>query len=189
MPKSKGRKPPKQSPQPRHTTPQPKMWVRISRWLFATTLAVCTIVGGLIAFLPRLTVDPEGPLDPSRPYPISFRIVNAGLVPLRNVRPMLGVCLLFAGPPRAMPDQCPGNLTSRLARPAWAVKWLSMDEKHVIDLGDMLNFGTNFGGADISIVVSYEPWIVPITREIEFRFFTKKTDEGKLVWLPRPVAK
>jgi hypothetical protein len=191
MPKSRGRPPPKKRSPIKRIPPQPKRWAQIGRWLFASLLAVCTIVGGLIAFLPRVTVDPEGSIDPSKPYPISFKITNGGIIPLWNVQPMMGLCQFTSGPPQRVFSRCNGPLGSRLLFQPWRIDELSMDERYSIRLDDMLKIapGGQFGGAEISIIVEYSPWFLPLRRAKEFGFITRLEDDGHLTWLVRPVQK
>src|ERR1700722_17716146 len=65
------------------------------------SLATAIFVGGAAAalmFLPGVTVDSEGPLDPSSPYPISFKISDANFIPLHNVNVYLVICYAFPAP-------------------------------------------------------------------------------------------
>jgi len=43
-----------------------------------------------------------------------------------------------------------------------------------------------FGGADISIIVEYQPGFIPFRQEKEFRFATERASDGKLYWMTRP---
>jgi hypothetical protein len=56
-------------------------------------------------------------------------------------------------------------------------------------LDDFLRFPApeKFGGADISIVVEYQPWLLPVRQEKEFRFATEPRIDGKLEWVSRSV--
>jgi hypothetical protein len=167
----------------------PSLRRRIVEWL----LGITTLLGffiGLLVLVPRITVNPEGTLNPSNPYPISFGITNIGYIPLVNVQPMLGICTFVVGEPETMPDRCQGQLGSRLVPTKWFVRRLAIDEKSVIRLDDVFGLnGNKFGGADISIVIRYQPWHIPIHQETEFRFVTRKENDGTLSWLPRPVEK
>ena len=44
-----------------------------------------------------------------------------------------------------------------------------------------------FGGADISIIVEYQPWLVPLRQEKEFRFATELGTDSRLYWASRPA--
>jgi hypothetical protein len=66
--------------------------------LWATLLAVATLVGGLAAvmtFFPRITVvAAAGPIDQSNPASIAFTITNSNVYPLEDVGVTLAVCEL-----------------------------------------------------------------------------------------------
>jgi hypothetical protein len=65
-----------------------------------------------------------------------------------------------------------------------------MDEKFTINLygaivvGDMRPAGT---GADIAIVVDYQPWFIPIRRRQIFRFVTQHFADGSFRWSSYPM--
>jgi hypothetical protein len=154
-------------------------------------LAAAVLAGGTAAavmYLPGVTVDPEGPVDPSNPYPIAFAISDANFIPLNNVNAYLVICYAAAAP--APPAQaCPLPYKTRLFKAGWRDHSLSADRQFTIVLDDFLRFTApdKFGGADISIVVEYQPWLIPIREEKEFRFATEPRIDGKLEWISRPV--
>jgi hypothetical protein len=71
------------------------------------------------------------------------------------------------------------------------VKELSRDESQEIRLEDLLAVKAPaiFGGADISIVLYFQPWFAPIPWSLEYRFQTRLEGDGKLSWVPRPLNK
>lgn len=162
-----------------------------------------TILGillGLVVFLPRVTVEPTAQIDPLKPAPIFFTITNTGIIPLYNVQPMIGLCILRIARegkhPENFPDEeerCNGRREPRIIMPFWFVKVLSMDEKSVVRLenGLFVNIPqpAKFDGADIAIIVEYQPWLIPLRREKEFRFVTKVENTGVFSWIPSPVYK
>ena len=158
--------------------------------LFAGFLAICTIVG-LIVFWPRLIVEAVGQIDPLRPFPITFKITNTGFIPLDSVQPAIGLCDFWTGSPKNLPDQCNGPLGSYLQMPQWFVSTLARDETTEVRLDDLFNIipPAQFGAADISIKVAFNPWIVPIHWQREFRFQTRPERDGKLSWIARPLNK
>jgi hypothetical protein len=167
---------------------------KIRRLLGVAVAIVTTIVGiaaGLVTFLPRMTIDAVDLVDPSRPWPMHFTIVNTGIIPLTSVQPMLGICELWLGEPRNLPDRCSGPILSRLAPHSWFAKRLGGDKRYTISLDEAFALapGVKFGGADISIEIRYEPWFLPIERKKEFRFVTRVEGDGKLSWLSRPLDK
>jgi hypothetical protein len=154
-------------------------------------LAAAIVAGGgaaAVMLLPGVTVDPEGPLDPSSPYPISFRIADSNLIPLHNVNAYLAIC--YAVPAPASPAQgCRPPYGTRLFKAAWRDHVLTSDQSFTITLDDFMRFpaGEKFGGADISIIVEYQPGPIPLRQEKEFRFTTELRLDGKLDWVPQPV--
>lgn len=154
-------------------------------------LATAIFVGGVVAalmFLPGVTVDPEGPLDPSSPYPISFKISDSNFIPLHNVNAYLVIC--YAVPAPAPPAQgCRPPYRTRLFKAAWRDHVLASDQSFTIALDDFIRFiaPEKFGGADISIIVEYQPGFIPFRQEKEFRFATAPRVDGKLDWVSRPV--
>jgi hypothetical protein len=157
--------------------------------LFAGFLAICTIVG-LIVFWPRLIVEAVGQIDPLRPFPITFKITNTGFIPLESVQPAIGLCDFWTGSPKNLPDQCNGPLGSYQMR-QWFVSTLARDETTEVRLDDLFNIipPAQFGAADVSIKVAFNPWIVPIHWQSEFRFQTRLERDGKLSWIARPLNK
>jgi len=211
MPKSRGRKPKKKKAQqtevaskksappaavaskksaPLTTVASEKSaWIPLPSRLFAGFLAICTIVG-LIVFWPRLIVEAVGQIDPLRPFPITFKITNTGFIPLESVQPAIGLCDFWTGSPKNLPDQCNGPLGSYQMR-QWFVSTLARDETTEVRLDDLFNIipPAQFGAADISIKVAFNPWIVPIHWQREFRFQTRPERDGKLSWIARPLNK
>jgi hypothetical protein len=154
-------------------------------------LAAAVLAGGTAAalmYLPGVTVDPAGPLDPSNPYPISFTISETNIIPLDNVNAYLMICYALAAPaPSAPPCQPPDK--TRKFKAGWRGHSLRADQPFTIELDDFLRLAppAKLGGADISIIVEYQPWFVPLRQEKEFRFATELGTNGKLYWTSRPV--
>jgi hypothetical protein len=154
-------------------------------------LAAAVLAGGTAAalmYLPGVTVDPAGPLDPSNPYPISFTISDANVIPLHNVDVYLVICYAVAAPAPSAPT-CQPPYKTRKFKAGWRGHALPADQPFTIALDDFLRFAppAKFGGADISIIVEYQPWFVPLRQEREFRFATELGTDGKLYWASRPA--
>jgi hypothetical protein len=170
---------------PRQPEPTKKWHHKLLGWF----LGFCTALG-IIALWPRVTIEPEGQIDPSNPHPIYFKITNTGFVPLRDVDPFIGLCVYFAGEPRNLPERCEGPLGARFLMSQWHVRWLARDEPTKIRLDDALNIGPQLGGADISVGLVFSVWMIPLLRvPIEYRFQTHVERDGKLSWIPRPLNK
>ena len=140
-----------------------------TRRLFGLAVLWLTIVTSALFFLPRVTVDPSGPYDPSNPLPTTFTISNNNIVPLRDVQVFLGLC--YVAPSMAAPPQpeCNGPSLSRLVK--WKIKWLDVDEKYQIAMEDLLRTPdgkTQIEKANITIGITYTPWWMPsIWRTLE----------------------
>jgi hypothetical protein len=177
MPESRGR-----------TSRDPQTALKQGRLL--RSLAAAALVGGAAAaliFLPGVAVDPDGPVDPSHPYPISFTIADANFVPLNNVNVYLEIC--YVAPAPAPPVQpCQPPYKTRLFKAAWRDRALAADQPFAVTLDDFMRFAPpeKLGGADIAIIVEYQPWFVPLRQEKEFRFRTVSLSDGKLLWISRP---
>jgi hypothetical protein len=155
------------------------------------SLAAVALAGGAVAavmYLPGVTVDPEGPVNPSNPYPISFTISDANFIPLENVNAYLEICYVVAAPAPAM-HTCQRPDKTLLFKADWRNHSLSTDQQFSITLDDFLRFAapTKFGGADVSIIVEYQPLVFPIRQERTFRFATELGTDGKLYWISRSV--
>jgi hypothetical protein len=154
-------------------------------------LAAAALVGGVtaaVAFLPGVTVDAQGPVDPSNPYPISFMIGDANLIPLNNVNVYLVICYVVAAPAPPV-HVCQPPFETRLFKAGWREHSLGAHASFTIALDDFLRLAApaKFGGADISIIVEYQPWLFPVREEKVFRFVTQPGIDGKLYWIARAV--
>ena len=154
-------------------------------------LATAIVVGGgaaAVMLVPGVTVEPEGPLDPSSPYPISFKIADSNLIPLHNVNAYVVICYAVPAPAPAA-QGCRPPYRTRLFKAAWRDHVLTSDQSFTVTLDDFIRFipGEKFGGADISIIVEYQPGPIPLRQEKEFRFATELRVDGKLDWVSRPV--
>jgi hypothetical protein len=164
---------------------------------------VMTLVAGAFVFLPRVTVDPSGPYDPTTPSAVTFTVANINIVPLRDVQMGIGLC--YVDPPPgtsppikfrgygagdgAVPNECNGPSSSKLAPTLWSVRWLEPDEKYQIALEELLQVHQvkQIEKANITVVVTYSPWRMFWRSTKEFRFITKQRSDGKIYWVPTPL--
>jgi hypothetical protein len=135
----------------------------LTRRFIGGTVALFGVVVGLLAILPRVSVTPSDPVDPNNTFSASFVIANGTYVPLRNVTATLAIGQLQGlGKGPVDPNFHP-NYTSRLGFPTWSNHMLAMDDKFTITPDDVIHAvsGSGVGDAEIAIVVSYQPWILP----------------------------
>jgi hypothetical protein len=157
-------------------------------------LVAATLLGGIVAFLalvPRPLVTASDPVDPSNVLSASFIISNTNFIPLNSVdvflavRELQGALVLRAERP---PQGTPFSKVARIIKPEWHDHTLGMDERFTITIADLLvNQGSGLTWADMAIVVSYKPWILPWRREKMFRFITRKQTNGRLYWYSFPL--
>jgi hypothetical protein len=80
-----------------------------------------------------------------------------------------------------------------LTRIDWGIHNLGMDEKYtvvpeIIKIISPIDGKPNWvSGADIAILVDYQPWFLPIKRRSAFRFVTHKNDDGTFLWYSHPL--
>ncbi|MGQ0445118.1 MAG: hypothetical protein ACT4O2_08345 [Beijerinckiaceae bacterium] len=194
MSKSRKRKPTAKSIRPLKSQGRSSgHWSTGRKWVSGIS-AVFSAIGLASAgatFLPHLTIDPGGAIDPSKPYPVPFTITNRSIIPLSDVQPSLGICEIYYGEPKNLAERC-GKMRTYFSFTPWFVHKIAPDETYTIHLDEFLNVKGKFGAADISIKVEYYPWILtfwPFRNEKEFRFQTRLGSDGKLWWKDRPLEK
>lgn len=192
---SPGRKPIVKKGKPQQKTKEiaaPKP--RVHRVLLAWVLGIATILGatGILFLQPRPSVSPSSSPDLTDPFLASFTVTNTNIVPLRNVGVAVGVVDIDMRNDRYYeydrPQIHPKHM-SKFTREAWNYHDLDMDEKFTItpDVYRIPPGIVMFGGADIAILVTYRPWLLPIERERAFRFVTHNNGDGTFSWHSYPV--
>jgi hypothetical protein len=195
--KRKGRKTNRAPPV--YPAPPRKRWSQLSR-VFAGAGTVATIIGGaagVVTFLPRITVEASGPFDASPRPPVSFTIANINVIPLEDVRPLLGFCALSlnfgmpdapSAPPPSFP-RCTEKSSGFLTATNWHHSRIGMDEKFTATWDDAFHNQTpgSIDYADVMITVVYRPWFLPWQSQKTFRFVTRKLGDNKLYWFARPL--
>jgi len=169
---------------PRH------LFARGTRALGALLTTAIAIIGAAAVLWPKLTVELEG-TGSATTSDLAFRIRNTGFIPLIELSPMFGLCdFMPAGSPG--PAQTCGNgpLKTRLMPTPWHARRLEMDEAFTLRLDDALRFPPQkLVHGDVSVIVQYQPWFIPIRMEKEFRFVTTADAAGIVTWRTRPVEK
>jgi hypothetical protein len=198
MPKSRGRthkarknqQQQKARPEPQRGwwTPFRKFWV-----VFGAGAVILGAAASAVAFLPRVAVEVSSDAGDD-PWSSPFIITNTNIVPLEDLGIYMGLCRVVEKGPRGPftwkgeEDQCGTSNLSRLYHEIWLHHRLAMDEKYSVTLQDAFPLPKeSFGQADISIVVSFDPWIIPVRQQKEFRFVTRKTSDGKYRWFPQTI--
>jgi len=199
MPESRRRKPKKrrqvttQIGKPRAVTMQVTPAQPKRQWAkgFSVFVAIFGVVAGtvsLITLWPRPTIEPANAPEASNPFSGIFKVANTEFYPLDDVRieAYLWCAKIGRGTDTTPPSMCARGMAS--SKQEWNKRTLSGDDAYDIDVGDVL-FATSYAllYADISIKVSYTVWEVPYHFSKEFRFYTRRKDDGRIEWLHRPL--
>jgi hypothetical protein len=155
----------------------------------AISVIVAIVAGALFLFPPRVTVDSSGAFDASDPLSTSFVIKNTWVLPLRGVMPFVGHCEFRVTSHITLEGDCSTSRgSSRFVVPSWGSRNLDVDEKFSIALASVFNTpaGT-FSGGDITIGVTFRPWIIPYPIERMFRFVAQKQRDGRFSWVPQAL--
>lgn len=194
MPESRGRKTrrrsqDRKSPQPTRQKPSKRLIAGI--WI--GLLAIATLLGGgaaVVTFLPRVSIDPPGPFDPTRPITAPFHVANNNFVPLDDGVVDVYVCNLFLQPVERKIHKCEPDPSATIATIGFRMRrWefirLSMDNRFDAPIGDVFNITppVKIYAIDIIVIVTYHPWILPWTRHFALRFYTRQQSDGQLYWL------
>lgn len=179
------------------------LWNKKGDILLWSSVAMTLVAGGFF-FLPRVTVEPSGPYDSLNPSPITFRVSNTNIIPLKNVDFSIGICFLSLRPGKGVEfrgegsgfenkaKDCNGPAQSKLVFAPWSIKWLDVDEKYEIALEEALKSRSDprmqIERANMTIGITYTPWRLPFLRSTrEFRFVTTERSDGKIYWVPVPL--
>jgi hypothetical protein len=195
---------PKQKSQPNYQPSGTRRFLRFlgkmlgTIFLYSRTLiVVVSIIAGAFFFYPRLLVDSEQYGGSGNPFSVSFVIRN-GFVPLESVNVGIGICWIHAElnigtyDSHGMINDCGDKPHATLFTPKeWKGHRLESDGIYTINLIDGFNeyfyslmpsLIEYFKSADISIVISFQPWIVPIRMTKEYRFTAAPDSKGKVIW-------
>jgi hypothetical protein len=177
--------------QRKEETPQNQLLKRLLGWLlsFATLIGIPAFA---LMVLPRVSVSvPSAQVDPNNVLSVSFDISNTGYIPLNDIALGVAPALIDSGAasggkivgtlkPNGVPD-----FEHVINFQGWQHHNLSLDERITFDLASVIK-GT-ISKADIAVVISYTPWIVPLRREKRFRFVTMTSETGMTEWRSWPL--
>jgi hypothetical protein len=148
-----------------------------------------------MVFAPRVVVSPPlQPVDPNNVLSASFDISNVGYVPLEDVGITVAIIRAsFPGPPpikwvtKMKPNGQPDFLHSGLhfVDPTWQHHSLGLDERLTINPESQISGIAN--EADMAVIVSYRPWMIPMHQKKPFRFVATKDGSGKTYWRSWPI--
>ena len=163
-----------------------------------------------VELLAHVSVNILPPVRASRAFSAPLIVVNNSIIALNHVNLLVGVCRVdmnLSGAfdprrPRAVTirgdgasfapasAQCTGPNGARFYDQSWVNHRLLPDQKFSTALDPVLNWlvpkqardSVTVTSAVVTVVVRFQPWILPWQRESEFRFGTEKAPDGTLRW-------
>jgi hypothetical protein len=160
----------------------------LARATIALSALVGLVAGGLFLLPPRVTVESLAPFDASDALSTSFVIKNAWILSLDEVQAFLGICEFRASPQITIQGNCAHPGATPMTAPPWKPHHLDVDEKFSIVIGEVWNTpAATFSGGDITVVVTFKPWISPFRQGRQFRFVASKQRDGKFYWSPQAI--
>jgi hypothetical protein len=173
---------PKQEPQ---QEPQTTRIQRILRWfgIFGKFLALyLSIVGSYYAFSPKIFIAPADTLDPSQLFATPFVVRNESLLSVNSIRIRCGIRNLIT----TENTRVVGIDTElRDARP---IPHLEPLEATTIILPFPFSRGVPLKTADVDVIVSYRPALLPFDKQKRIRFRTAEAKDGTLHWYPKAIS-
>jgi hypothetical protein len=163
-------------------------------WPIKWILGSATLIGGIVAaltFIPRVSISPSDPADPSNPFSATFTVINSTPLPITiyHVDARIVIDGVVTEPLAFHPPKTfivgPGGWSF----PAWQNHTLRADEHFTISPEMLFGLagGAKLSGADIAVAVRYQPWYMPWKREAVFRFVTQHHQNGTVTWYSVPL--
>jgi hypothetical protein len=153
-----------------------------------TLFATLTGAVGLTVLWPRVTVEPTDASEASNPFSGIFKVANLQNYPLHEVRieAFLWCAKIGRSTDTTPPTMCERGMAS--SKREWNHRTIGADDSYQVEVGNVL-FATPSAllYADISIKVTFEPWFISRDFHREFRFYTRRKDDGTIEWLHRPL--
>jgi hypothetical protein len=154
-------------------------------------MGIVGLIISVLIFWPRVTLEYGEPVDPENSLSATFTVVNSTfIVPLQDVAVKMGVCqIMFGSNPLNLRGRCNNSDPITWSKPEWYHHRLTADERYGISFGDLINPGpgAKLSGADVSVVVTYQWWFIPIKCRKVYRFVTRVQSDGKLHWYSQPL--
>lgn len=155
----------------------------------AGTLTLLGVTAALV-FWPKVSMSFNGPIDPEDPFSETFTITNNSTIgTLYDVS--ASVCLgqvvakpLPFAPLKVFPSPCGTSINTQ----EWMHHKLRTGESFTVD-ARMFGMAPNakLSGADIAILVTYQPFFLKSHRQAVFRFITAPLANGNLYWAAWPL--
>ena len=167
-------------PQKQQTTHTKRFW----RWieLVAKFLGLyLSIVGSYYAFSPKLSAIPYVSLDPSNPFATPFEVRNNSILSIRSIK--------ITGHIRNLIDARNNKVINvGFERTIPPIPVLNDGEATTFLIPYAIGHPAPITYADVEIIISYRPVLLPYRNEKHIRFSTGQSEDGSLHWLPRAIS-
>ena len=187
-PKRTAKKPPKKLNQDTQSRlPFPK-----ARKLAWTAISATATLLAFWIWWPRVNVSVSTPLDPQNVLSAPFVISNTGNITLNHANVVIIASYLNI-PTSKNPlivrlhdeDKGTGKQGLAFADPSWQDHKIEIDKSITINPESQIIGRTS--EADIVLLVSYNPWLLPFRKENRFRFVARKDGSGNVYWRSWPL--
>lgn len=160
--------------------------ISLIRWLVWVGIGLFLgLLGALYYLLPRLSVSPSGPINPSNASSSYFVISNDGYRPIHDVKIHLGLGHIHYGL-----IHVEGNSKTYAAELCndCSIPEIDPTEKHAIPTFLPTFEQSPLTSADITVIVYYRPDFWLWTQRRMFRFVTAQSADGHLYWMPEAIS-
>lgn len=176
---------PQQTQNTEKTEKDPWQWFALlspTGKIAATVALFLTIVGTYYTFSLKLTIEPKESLDASDPFATPFLVRNDSLLGVYSINLKTGIREVYA--------KGSDNRFSEFAT------MTDVPPIPKLDPGEPTTFFITFPfktpspitSADVEIMVSYRPVLLPFKRKKSLRFVTAQAKDGTLHWIPKALA-
>ncbi len=148
----------------------------------ATIALILTVVGSYYTFSLKLTIEPKESLDPSNPFATPFIIRNDSLLGVYSINLKTGIREVYA----KGSDNKFSNFGTMTDVPP--IPKLDSGEPTTFFITFPFKTPSPITSADIEIMVSYRPVLLPFNRNKSLRFVTIQAKNGTLHWVPKAIS-
>jgi hypothetical protein len=155
-------------------------------WKIVVAISIVATLVAFAFFWPPKIEASLGDWDASDPFSASFVIRNEWVLGLSEVTAALTFDEFKVTPNISIvTNGGGGTLTDK----PWLVShYLNVGEPVTLHLRDVLETPVDtFSGADLTVILSFRPWIIPHQMTKPFRFVAEKQRDGKFHWAQQPV--
>ena len=171
----------KQAKKPLQKSLNRSIWSRLRsgyKGIVAISVLV-SLIGFVFLVYPRLTITPGITVVKLNPFYTPFVLSNDGYLPIKEIE---FTCGLGGVTLRNNKQPTFSNFGVQIANTG--ISSLSASESTSIEFNRIFNQEMPIASADIEVLVSYKPFLVPFRLSKSQRFKTMLNYNGELVWTP-----